>query len=247
MTGKHTFGRLNIMSKSIRISSSIVLFAIAILLILAFPAIAQNSSPSAATQTIKEERLNALNTRKQVAQQRLETQKENLQTRIEATRAKIASRAATLKTRLQNFRDQNKAVLAERINTNLNNVNQNQTTRMQSHLDKMSEILDRLEARVNSGKPDIKDPISARAAIESSRTNISTASAAVSAQALEDYTITITSEGRIGLDAKTQRDALHKDLKATRQTVQEAKQSVASAIRIAKSGLIPKESTSSGQ
>lgn len=216
-------------------------------MILAFPAIAQDSSPSAVRPTVKEKRLNTLDAKKQVAQQRLETKKENIQTKIETTKAKIASRAAALKTRLQNFRDQNKAVLAERINTNLNNVNQNQTTGMQNHLDKMSLILDKLEARVNNNKPDIKDPANAKAAIETARTNISTSSAAVSAQALKDYTITITSEGRIGLDAKTQRDALHKDLKAARQTVQEAKQSVASAIRIAKSGPGPKESTPSGQ
>ena len=114
------------------------------------------------------------------------------------------------------------------------------------------EILDKLEARVNSGTPDIKGSASASAAIASARDAIASASAAVSDQALKDYTIVVTSESNIRIDAKTQRDKLHTDLLALRKIVIDAKQAVANAIRVAKSGkaLIPglrKEGTSSGQ
>ena len=165
----------------------------------------------------------------------------------------LASRAAALKTKLQSFKDQRKAVITERINTNLNAINQNQTKQMQAHLNTMTNILDKLAARVNQSTGDIKNPVAARAAIASARISIATASAAVLAQAEKDYTIVVTSEARIKIDAKRQRDQLHADLLTLRKNVIDAKQEVANAIRIAKSGPVPvgtdlnKEGTTSGQ
>lgn len=159
---------------------------------------------------------------------------------------RLASKAAALKLRLQTFKDTKKAEIAERVNTNLNNVNQNRTSQMQKHLETMSSILDRLEARVNKQTPDIKDPVSAKAAIAAARETIATTSAAVSEQALKDYTIQVTSETRIRIDAKTQRDKLHTDLLALRKKVIDAKQAVANAIKVAKSGPV-QEGTTSGQ
>lgn len=172
--------------------------------------------------------------------------RENIQDRIDNMRAKIASREAILRAKLQKFKDQRKAEVAERVNTNLNRINQNQTQRMLKHLEKMTAILNRLEDRVNKGTPDIKDPAAARAAIASARSSIATASATALAQAQNDYTITVTSETTVRADAKKSRDKLHADLSAVRKLVIDAKQAVANAIRVAKSGKI-KEGTESGQ
>lgn len=177
----------------------------------------------------------------------------DIEDRIAGEREKIASKAALLKTRLQAFKDQVKASLAERINTNLNMINQNQTRQMQGYLDTMTNILDKLETRVKQPTPDIKDPAAAQAAITSARAVIATASASVAAQAQKDYTIQVTSESRIKLDAQLQRDKLKTDLLAIRKAVIDAKQAVTSAIRIAKSGStfsdieLKKEGTSSGR
>lgn len=164
---------------------------------------------------------------------------------------KQASKSAAFRAKLQTFKDAKKAQIAERVNVNLNSINQNQTIQMSKVIDKMAVILDKLEARVNQGKPDIKDPAAAKAAIASAKAAIATASAAVSVQAQKDYTIQVTSENKIRTDAKTQRDKLHTDLQALRKTVIEAKTAVANAIRIAKSGALPtinsQEGTSSGQ
>lgn len=159
----------------------------------------------------------------------------------------MASRAATLKVKLQAFKDKNKAVIAERVSVNLNALNQNQTSQMQKHLGNMSAIVDKLENRINQGSPDVKDPSGAKAAIASARANIASSSAAVTTQSLKDYTIQVTSETKIRADAKLQRDKLHTDLLALRKTVIDAKQSVANAIRIAKSSSEIKEATGSGQ
>lgn len=212
--------------------SILVLFTLAT----ALAVTAQESTPSTTTK-------------REAVKQRVETKKEIAQVRAENIREKIASREAALKARLNNFKDKRKATIAERVNSNLNKINQNQTAQMLRHLNKMSSLLDKLEARVNSAKPDIKDPAAARAAIATARTNIATTSAAVTAQSEKDYTITVTSESRVKTDAQTQREQLHNDLQALRKQVIDAKQSVANAIRVAKSGKVEipkKEGTPSG-
>jgi len=183
-------------------------------------------------------------TRKGLSPQKIEARIDNIQTRIDTMRAKIASHEATLKLKLEAFRDKRKAEIAQRVNTNLNQINLKRTKEMQNHLDKMSLILDKLEARVNSGSPDIKDSASAKAAIAASRAKIASASAAVSVQAANDYTINVTSESKIRLDAQAQREKLHTDLKNVRELVIDAKQSVANAIRVARG--LGKEATQSG-
>lgn len=164
-------------------------------------------------------------------------------------REKIASREAALKAKLQAFRDQRKAQVAERVNETLNKINQNQTGQMLRFLDKVTSILDKLQARVDQNSPDIKDPATAKAAIADARTKIASAEAAVKEQAQNDYTISITSEGTVKKDAQAAREKLHTDLLSVRKLVIEAKQAVANAIRVTKSGssIQPKEATESGQ
>lgn len=153
--------------------------------------------------------------------------------RIAVMREKQASREASLQAKLQTFRDKKKATAAARINENLNRINDKQTGQMQKHLDKMTTLLNKLEDRVSQDRPDIKDPVVAKSAIEVARATIASTSAAVTAQAAKDYTITVTSEARIKIDTKTTRDRLHADLLALRKLVIEAKQSVANAIGVA--------------
>lgn len=227
------------MPKSTVSKISAILVGLSLLAVSAYPVLAVDSTGSAV---------------KPPARNQIEARKENIVDKTAAMREKLASKAAALRLKLQTFKDKKKAEIADRVNINLNNINQKQTSQMQKHLDKMSAILDKLEARVENGKPDVKDPAAARVAIASARAVILTASAAVTTQSQKDYTITVTSEGRIGLDAKVQRDKLHTDLLAVRKMVVDAKQSVANAIRVAKSGPVPaagtglkKEGTSSGK
>lgn len=210
-----------------------ILFFLTLLAIAAYPVIAEESTPSSA--------------RKVKVEQKIETRKANVAARIENIKEKMASREAALKLKLETFKDKRKAEIATRVNTNLNKINENQTAQMQKHLEKMSDILNKLEARVNSGSSDIKDPALARTAIISSRASIASAGAAVSTQADKDYTIEATTEANLKRDAQAKREQLHTDLKTVRQLVISAKQSVANAIRVAKGFKTEKEATSSGE
>lgn len=153
------------------------------------------------------------------------TRKERFQDRIETGKVKMATREAALKAKLERFKDKKKAEIADRVNTNLNKINQKQTAQMLKHLDKMSAILDKLEARKT-----------ANAAISAARSSITSASSAVKLQADKDYTLTVSSETKVKADAEKVRDLLHQDLQAVREQVIEAKQAVGTAIRGAKSG-----------
>lgn len=181
---------------------------------------------------------------------RIASKEATLAQKLAEIRSKIASKEAALKLKLQQFKDKKKAEIAERINNNLNKINKNQTDQMLKHLNKMLVILDKLEARVDEGKPDIKNPTAAREAIVTAGATIASASAAVQDQALKDYTLVATSEAVIKAEAKAARDRLHADLQAVRKLVIAAKQAVANAIRVAKSGKLQipgKEGTASGQ
>lgn len=173
--------------------------------------------------------------------------------KLEDKRVKIASHEAEIKAKIQKFKDKQKAEIATRVNTNLNKINQNQTGQMLRNLDLMSQLLDKLAQRVASNSPDIKDPAAANQAIADARTAIDTARTAVEAQAQKDYTIAVTTETKIKLDAQAKRDQLHTDIKTVRQLVIDAKQTVSNAVRVAKSGKVAtpsaqeKEGSSSGQ
>lgn len=225
------------MSKSTISKASVILVGLFLLAISVYPVFAEEgitleeSKRIKPLQPIKNNATNGANFKNQLIKQRVED-------KVASIKEKIASREAALRTKLQAFKDRKKAEIADRINTNLNKINQNQAEQMQKHLNRMSAILDKLEARVNQNKPDIKDPPAARAAIASARTTIATASSAVQAQALKDYTIQVTTEGRARLDAKAMRDKLHRDILALRKIVIDTKQAVANAIRVAKSGRV---------
>lgn len=158
------------------------------------------------------------------------TKRESIQQRINEKRAEIASKAAILREKLQNFRDKIKAATVQRISDTLNRINQNQTGQMQKHLDKMSGMITRLESRVAEASGAGQNIASASGAVNDAKEAIASASAAVTAQAGMDYTISVSSESAVRVDAKQQRDRLHNDLKSVRQLVINAKQAVAKTI-----------------
>lgn len=183
------------------------------------------------------------------------TRREKVREKVEVVKEKMSTREAALKAKLAAFKDKRKAEIADRVNTSLNQINKKQTVQMLKYLDNMSALLGKLEKRVDSGSPDVKNADAAKVAIADAKAAIESAKSAVSAQADKDYTLTVTTESRVKADAQKVREALHTDLKTLRQQVIDAKKAVADAIRTAKSGRLPvstgsalrKEGTASGR
>lgn len=139
----------------------------------------------------------------------------------------IASREAVLKQKLQAFKDQRKAVVAQRISDNLNKVNKNVTDEQSRRLSKLSDILNRIEQRASASG----SVASISATLTAAQTAIQTAQDAVTVQSQKDYTLTLTSELTAKTEVKTTRDKLFNDLKATHQLVLSAKDAVVAAFK----------------
>src|SRR3989338_5327093 len=147
------------MSKLLSPKTSVILVGLSLFAVTLSPAFAASEPIRAAVGPVTKLSASAsAATRVQLLNQKTEEQKENVENRISNIKEKLASRTAALKTRLQAFKDKKKAETAERVSTNLNALNQNQTAQMQKHLGNMSAILDKLENRINQGSPDVKDP-----------------------------------------------------------------------------------------
>lgn len=212
----------------LKVVASII--TLALILVLSYPALAQDATTPASV-------------RKDRVQQKATD-------RVTAIKERVATKEAALKARLEAFKDRKKAEVVDRLNKNLNNINKKMTEQMLKYLDRITAILTKLETRVNSAKPDVKDVTAAKEAIADAKAAIDSATEAVKIQAEKDYTITISSESKARTDVQKVREQLHTDLKAVRQAVVDAKQAVANAIRVAKSGKIEvpgKEGTPSGR
>jgi hypothetical protein len=165
---------------------------------------------------------------------KIEDKKLALTDRLEDKKDKLASRAAMLKEKLSKFRDQSKAKILDRINTELANINKRRTTQMSQNLGRMEEILGKLESKAGNSA---SASASVMEAINSARTQIDLAKAEVASQSAKDYTVEVSSESASKVDAKKTRDQLHSDLKLAHNTVQDARKAVANAIRTVLSAL----------
>ncbi len=261
LTQSRTFGKVNLVRFKTAVSISI-----ASVILLTSSALAVDSTSTATP--LKPNLQQRVDTRIQKIDTRIATREANIKEKMqqleqrklaEASKAamfrqkledqklRIASHEAEVKAKIAAFKDKKKAEIATRVNTNLNKINQKQTGEMLKHLDNMSSILDKLTTRINSNSPNVKDPAAALSAVADARASIDAARTAVQTQAQKDYTITVTTETKIRLDAQTERDQLYKDIMATRKLVIDAKQSVTNAIKVARSESTIKEATPSGQ
>ena len=148
----------------------------------------------------------------------------------------IASSAATRKAELQKkltaFKDTKKAATADRVNQNLNKINTQRTTQMTQHLDQMDKLVIKIDTRITELSGAGKDTSSAASASATAKTMISDARADVQSQALNDYTVAVTSEATVRADAKVMRDKLLSDLKLTHESIVGARASVVDVLKV---------------
>lgn len=188
----------------------------------------------AAIETRKENVADKIASREAKAQERLEireermdTRKESNQNRMELRKERIASKEGQLTVKLAKFKDKQRVQIAERLNKNLNILNERLHNKMFLHIDKLTELLTRLETRISASD---QDTSTAQAAISQAKIDIEIAKTAVDTQATKDYAIIATSEARLADDARTARNSLHTDLKAVHELLVKARQSVSAAV-----------------
>jgi hypothetical protein len=145
------------------------------------------------------------------------------QLKIVQTRERNASFSAQLKLKLRGFKDQQKAVVVEKINNMLGLINQNRTDQMMKRLDYMTNILNMVQERYDTATASGKINTSYQASLDQVRTSITQSQALVTTQAEKNYTIKIASESAVRLDVQTTKNQLQNDLQNTEGTVMATK------------------------
>lgn len=156
--------------------------------------------------------------------------KERIMEKRETLKEKREDKKEAFKKRLATFKNKVKAERVERITTIFQTINTNRTTLMLTNLEKMSEIITRLAEKVTLLEKEGKDTTAVKQTIADAKSAMATAQETVQAQAIKDYTITITSENAVKTDATNVRQTLHTDLQTVHREVVNARQAVATAI-----------------
>lgn len=170
--------------------------------------------------------------------QLLQDQKKTAVTQIrDQEKALIQAKREEFKTRIQTIKDEKKKALVERIDTKLAEVNKNQTARFGEILTRLQGFLDKFK-QSPSGATALTDIAAAQTAIDAAKT-------AVSAQSTKTYTMTITDDATLKLNAGATVSQLRQDLMVVYKLVIDAKQAV-QKLNTDKSG-IKKEATESAK
>lgn len=205
-----------------------------------YPVYAEDATSSPTRQKKETRRKKAedkIETKIARVESKIEKRKETFEEKMEMRKERVATRSAALKLKLGRFRDQVKAKRVENINERLDKINENRTTKMLEHIEKIKDILENMEEKVDAAVKDGKDMTDALAAIEEAKTAIDAAKEAAEAQQTKDYVITVGSETTIKEDSQTSRDTLRNDLKAVHDLIVAARKASAKAISTGASSL----------
>lgn len=167
-------------------------------------------------------------TAREEAKARIEKAREEAKTRMEAKREEVKNKMEAqrekAKQRVTDIRDKAKQEMAAKIAEQFEKLNEKWTDRFTEQLDRLGEILLKMQERADIAATNGKDVSATSAAIQSAKTAIATAQTAVAAQAAKAYVLnasavktavaTTTDAGQENLmkGLRTQFQSLHKTL-----------------------------------
>ncbi|MEK7465762.1 MAG: hypothetical protein AAB631_03245 [Patescibacteria group bacterium] len=179
----------------------------------------------------REEMKKAFEVKREEFKFKMETVREEAKKKIENAREK-------LKEKVRELRDTRREEVVNRVDENLGKLNTRWTDHFLDVLDQVGEVLVRIKARTDDVASRGINVADVRTAITVADTAIQNAQAAVKAQSGKTYPITWTASTTPAVvkDAvQAARDALRKDLEATRTVVQGARDAVhTAAVALAK-------------
>lgn len=170
---------------------------------------------------------NQLKDEREVAKKRIETAREEAKKVVETRRAE-------LKDKISKLRDGKKKQIATRLDEQLARLNAQWIDNFNNVLNRLSEVLGKVELRSSKAEMAGKDVTAVKTAIQNAKTAIETARTAVEFQAKKTYTATFGSESELGAAFKAIKEQLHSDLtslrdgamKGAREAVQNALQAL---------------------
>lgn len=160
-----------------------------------------------------------------------QTRREEFQVRKEERMASIAARKQEVKTRIATIRDEKKRAALERIEEKLNKINERRTNHFLKVLERLAEILAKIQFRADRAETNGKNVSSVNTAIATAEAAIDTAETAVNAQADKVYELTVDDETTARNDAGAAIKKLQEDLRATREFIHKARTAVFDALK----------------
>lgn len=170
-----------------------------------------------------------------------QTQERILQLRQQA-QERMAQAKENAKNRINQISDAKKRAIAQRIVDQLNHVNQVWTNHFANVLDRLDDVLQKIQSRTDKVAANGTDVSSVATAIQKAKTAIATARTAVTAQAQKTYALNLstipqgTDQGALVSQLRNQFKTLHeqlrKDLTALRDgVIKDARQAVHDALQ----------------
>jgi len=212
------------------------LVAIVFCLAFAFSAMAQTNQIKIGLENIKAKRTE-LNTQLKKAQ---EAAKNRLEVAREEVKKTVEARQTELKDKISKLRDKKKRQIVTRLDEQMARLNIQWTNHFSNVLNRLLEILGKIELRTTKAETSGKDVTAVKTAIQNAKAAIETARTAVETQAKKTYIATFSSETGLGAAFKVVREQLRKDLfglrdgamKNSREAVQNALQALKSVPKV---------------
>jgi hypothetical protein len=134
--------------------------------------------------------------------------------------------------RLGEIKDARKKQILERVNNRICEVNKNRMRVAVRHLDRISEVIDRVASRSAQAKANGKDTTGVEAAVTVARQKVTEAREAIAVQEGRSCTLTITGvEEKLGEEISEAVKAFEKELMAVHQKMKDARFAAASAVQ----------------
>lgn len=165
------------------------------------------------------------NVREQMEQRQAEF-KEMLSAQRSAVKSSIEAKRADLRQRLQTIRDEQKRKTVERIDAQMDALNERWTNHLSDVVDRLEGIVGKIEERIAQAETRGHDVSAAKAAISEAKSAIAASRTATATQAGKTYAITVTTEDALRAEVGKARKALHDDLAVARDMVKNARDAV---------------------
>jgi len=141
-------------------------------------------------------------------------------------KSEMAVKKAEFEEQLQTLKDETKKQIAEKISERLTTSNTNATNRMFEIIDKLNEIMLRIEAKVTDAKINGINTTVQEEGIQNAKLAIQGASDAITEQAAKEYIITVGDDTTLRNDVGTVVSQQKQDLRTTYELVRSARQAV---------------------
>lgn len=191
---------------------------------------------------------------------RLEEHRVRIEEKKASASAEIKAKREAFQEHLAKIKDERKQKILEHLVTRYAHINERWTTHFLHVLDRLSQILDKLEMRMQEAADKGVDTNAVPEAITVARAAITDAQTVVENQAAKVYTIEISlrttespsadavgDETTLRNDASAVHETLRADLTATRSTAQAAREAVHAVFQALKNAVVAHSQTNQGE